>query len=69
MSIATKRFASGNEAVIDAALAAGCHFFAGYPVTPATAEEARYELSWLTDDDEPARSISSPGEQLTFGLA
>jgi 2-oxoglutarate/2-oxoacid ferredoxin oxidoreductase subunit alpha len=36
MSPATKRFASGNEAVIDAALAAGCHFFAGYPVTPAT---------------------------------
>ncbi|HEY7625434.1 MAG TPA: hypothetical protein VH761_00140 [Ilumatobacteraceae bacterium] len=33
---ATRRFASGNEAVIDAALAAGCHFFAGYPVTPAT---------------------------------
>jgi 2-oxoglutarate/2-oxoacid ferredoxin oxidoreductase subunit alpha len=32
----TKHFASGNEAVIDAALAAGCHFFAGYPVTPAT---------------------------------
>jgi 2-oxoglutarate/2-oxoacid ferredoxin oxidoreductase subunit alpha len=32
----TKRFASGNEAVIDAALSAGCHFFAGYPVTPAT---------------------------------
>jgi pyruvate/2-oxoacid:ferredoxin oxidoreductase alpha subunit len=31
-----RRFASGNEAVIDAALAAGCHFFAGYPVTPAT---------------------------------
>ena len=36
MTAATKRFASGNEAVIDAALAAGCHFFAGYPVTPAT---------------------------------
>ena len=36
MTISTKRFASGNEAVIDAALAAGCHFFAGYPVTPAT---------------------------------
>ncbi|MEY2581649.1 MAG: 2-oxoglutarate/2-oxoacid ferredoxin oxidoreductase subunit alpha [Ilumatobacteraceae bacterium] len=34
--ITTMRFASGNEAVIDAALAAGCHFFAGYPVTPAT---------------------------------
>jgi 2-oxoglutarate ferredoxin oxidoreductase subunit alpha len=36
MTTGTKRFASGNEAVIDAALAAGCHFFAGYPVTPAT---------------------------------
>lgn len=36
MSTPTKRFASGNEAVVDAALAAGCHFFAGYPVTPAT---------------------------------
>jgi len=36
MSTATKHFASGNEATIDAALAAGCHFFAGYPVTPAT---------------------------------
>jgi 2-oxoglutarate/2-oxoacid ferredoxin oxidoreductase subunit alpha len=36
MIIVAKRFASGNEAVIDAALAAGCHFFAGYPVTPAT---------------------------------
>ena len=36
MSTAIKHFASGNEAVIDAALAAGCHFFAGYPVTPAT---------------------------------
>jgi pyruvate/2-oxoacid:ferredoxin oxidoreductase alpha subunit len=30
------RFGTGNEAVIDAALAAGCKFFAGYPVTPAT---------------------------------
>ncbi|HEY0520129.1 MAG TPA: transketolase C-terminal domain-containing protein [Ilumatobacteraceae bacterium] len=36
MTTVAKRFGSGNEAVIDAALAAGCHFFAGYPVTPAT---------------------------------
>lgn len=36
MTTATTHFASGNEAVIDGALAAGCHFFAGYPVTPAT---------------------------------
>jgi pyruvate/2-oxoacid:ferredoxin oxidoreductase alpha subunit len=30
------RFGSGNQAVVDAALAAGCKLFAGYPVTPAT---------------------------------
>jgi pyruvate/2-oxoacid:ferredoxin oxidoreductase alpha subunit len=30
------RFGPGNQAVIDAALAAGCQLFAGYPVTPAT---------------------------------
>lgn len=30
------RFGSGNEAVVDAALSAGCMFFAGYPVTPST---------------------------------
>jgi 2-oxoglutarate ferredoxin oxidoreductase subunit alpha len=26
----------GNEAVVEGALAAGCRFFAGYPITPAT---------------------------------
>ena len=26
----------GNEAIARAAIAAGCHFFAGYPITPAT---------------------------------
>lgn len=26
----------GNEAVVDAAIAAGCRFFAGYPITPAS---------------------------------
>lgn len=30
------RFGTGNEAVVAAALAAGCKLFAGYPVTPAT---------------------------------
>ena len=27
---------SGNQAIVAAALAAGCRFFAGYPITPAT---------------------------------
>ncbi len=29
------RFWSGNEACVEGALAAGCRFFAGYPITPA----------------------------------
>ena len=30
------QFATGNEAVVCGALLAGCRFFAGYPITPAT---------------------------------
>ena len=30
------RFWSGNEACAEAAIAAGCRFFAGYPITPAS---------------------------------
>ena len=26
----------GNEAIVEGAIAAGCRFFAGYPITPAT---------------------------------
>jgi 2-oxoglutarate ferredoxin oxidoreductase subunit alpha len=29
-------FLQGNEAIVEGALAAGCHFFAGYPITPAS---------------------------------
>jgi 2-oxoglutarate ferredoxin oxidoreductase subunit alpha len=32
----TKRLLSGNEAVAEAAIAAGCRFFAGYPISPFT---------------------------------
>ena len=31
-----KKFLLGNEAIARGALAAGCRFFAGYPITPAT---------------------------------
>ncbi len=30
------RLLQGNEAIVEGALAAGCRFFAGYPITPAT---------------------------------
>ncbi len=32
----TAQFLQGNEAVVEAAIAAGCSFFAGYPITPST---------------------------------
>jgi 2-oxoglutarate ferredoxin oxidoreductase subunit alpha len=41
-----KRLVMGNEAVVRGALAAGCDFYAGYPITPATEimEEMAREL-------------------------
>jgi len=33
---AQPRLLQGNEAIVEGALAAGCTFFAGYPITPAT---------------------------------
>ena len=32
----TRKLLQGNEACVEAALAAGVRFFAGYPITPAT---------------------------------
>jgi len=32
----TPRLLQGNEALVEGALAAGCRFFAGYPITPAS---------------------------------
>lgn len=31
-----KKLLQGNEAIVEGALRAGCRFFAGYPITPAT---------------------------------
>lgn len=35
-SITEIKILQGNEAVVEGALAAGCRYFAGYPITPAT---------------------------------
>ena len=32
----TLTYLDGNEAIARGAMAAGCRFFAGYPITPAT---------------------------------
>ena len=38
------RLLQGNEAVVEGAMYAGCRFFAGYPITPAT--EISEVMSW-----------------------
>jgi 2-oxoglutarate ferredoxin oxidoreductase subunit alpha len=38
------RLLQGNEAVVEGAMYAGCRFFAGYPITPAT--EISEAMSW-----------------------
>ncbi len=40
------RLIQGNEACAEGALAAGCRFFAGYPITPST-EVAELMAAWL----------------------
>jgi len=43
-TVGQARLLQGNEAVVEGALAAGCRFFAGYPITPAT--EISEVMSW-----------------------
>ena len=62
----------GNEAIVEGALAAGCRFFAGYPITPATeiSEVMSYRLpavdgTFIQMEDE----IASLGAVIGASLA
>ena len=62
----------GNEAIVEGALAAGCRFFAGYPITPATeiSEAMSYRLpaaggTFIQMEDE----IASMGSVIGASLA
>ena len=62
----------GNEAIVEGALAAGCRFFAGYPITPATeiSEMMAYRLpavggTFIQMEDE----IASLGAVIGASLA
>ncbi len=46
--MAKKVLMKGNEALAEAALAAGCRFYSGYPITPQT--EILEYLSWRMDE-------------------
>jgi 2-oxoglutarate ferredoxin oxidoreductase subunit alpha len=41
---------SGNHACALGAIAAGCRFFAGYPITPSTSGRRRASRSAISDD-------------------
>ncbi len=65
-------FLQGNEAIVEGALAAGCRFFAGYPITPATeiSEAMSYRLpavggTFIQMEDE----IASMGAVVGASLA
>lgn len=66
------RLLQGNEAVVEGALYAGCRFFAGYPITPATeiSEAMSYRLpavdgTFIQMEDE----IASMGAVIGASLA
>jgi 2-oxoglutarate ferredoxin oxidoreductase subunit alpha len=65
-------FLQGNEAIVEGAIAAGCRFFAGYPITPATeiSEAMSYRLpavggTFIQMEDE----IASMGAIIGASLA
>jgi len=68
----TPRLLQGNEAVVEGALVAGCRFFVGYPITPATeiSEVMSYRLpavggTFIQMEDE----IASLGAVIGASLA
>jgi len=68
----TRQLLQGNEAIVHGALAAGCRFFAGYPITPASeiAEQfsfllPRYDGTFIQMEDE----IASIGAVIGASLA
>lgn len=72
MTTGQPRLLQGNEAVVEGALYAGCRFFAGYPITPATeiSEAMSYRLpavdgTFIQMEDE----IASMGAVIGASLA
>ena len=57
----------GNEALAEAALAAGCRFYSGYPITPQT--EILEYLSWRMEDVGGVFMVNRISGCLETGLA
>ncbi len=61
------RLLSGNQAVAEGAVAAGCSFFAGYPITPATGileSLAKKDITFMQMEDEIASINAGIGASL-----
>ncbi len=58
-------FIEGNEAIARAAMAAGCDFFAGYPITPASSI-LHYMLEWVPR--EGGTAIQAEDEIASMGF-
>ena len=65
------RFMQGNEAVVEAGIAAGVRFFAGYPITPASEIAERMSIrmpqvggSYLQMEDELASMAAIVGASM-----
>ena len=61
-------FLTGNDAAAEGAIAAGCRFFAGYPITPSTEIAERVSLrfpqvggSYIQMEDEIASMVAILG--------
>lgn len=67
-----EKLLQGNEAIVEGALRAGCRFFAGYPITPAT-EIAEVMSQWLPAVDgtfiQMEDEIASMGAVIGASLA
>jgi len=77
MKKTTTKLLTGNEVVLQAALAAGANFFAGYPITPTTevlsgwAREAAKDkkLEFIQMEDETASGFAVIGALLAGKMA
>jgi 2-oxoglutarate/2-oxoacid ferredoxin oxidoreductase subunit alpha len=58
-------FVEGNEAIARAAMRAGCDFFAGYPITPASSI-LHYMLEWVPE--EGGTAIQAEDEIASMGF-
>lgn len=64
----SRRLMEGSEAMAESAIAAGCRFFAGYPMTPFT-ELLEHFAKKLPGSDPPGVCVNAESELEAVGMA